>query len=115
MIAKIKTTDAEIKGTPLKWRLKTNYCSMQSLLGFHSPIAYTYSKMWGWKADYYILSYKGQEYLLGTGYAPVDGRYCKDCAALAKLEALAMGETKEGCEALLQQALSLFIDDRINN
>ena len=47
--------------------IKVGYCSLQTLLKFHSPSAYTASKTYGWRADIYEIT---PNTVIVTGYAP---------------------------------------------
>ena len=47
--------------------IKVGYCSLQTLLKFHSPSAYTASKTYGWRADVYEIT---PDTVIVTGYAP---------------------------------------------
>lgn len=62
---KFKTTQREVrKNYPII--IKVGYCSLQTLLSFENPIAYT-TRREGWGCDIYQLS---QNTALSTGYAP---------------------------------------------
>lgn len=55
------------------------YCELQFLLHFNSPIGFTYSKIYGWRADIYQLRNK---IALSTGYAtfgiPIPYEMCRE-------------------------------------
>ena len=61
---KFKTTDNELSS--IHNLLSVGYCELQYALYWFSPNAYTYSKLNGWKADYYNL---GEGVHLVTGYS----------------------------------------------
>ena len=47
--------------------IEIGYCGAQHLLQYQSPQYYTYSKMYGWRADVYIIN---ANTAIVTGYAP---------------------------------------------
>ena len=47
--------------------ISIGYCGAQFLLTYKSPNYYTYSNMYGWRADVYIIS---DNIAIVTGYAP---------------------------------------------
>ena len=65
MSVKFKTKQKEIMaGYP--YVIRVGYCSLQNLLNYKSPIAYTSGK-YGWNADIYEIS---QTTVIVTGYGP---------------------------------------------
>lgn len=47
--------------------IRLSYCSAQFLLRYCTPIYYTYSNIYGWRSDIYIIS---DNIAISTGYAP---------------------------------------------
>ena len=74
--------------------IKGGYCSLQTLLKFHSPSAYTASKTYGWRADIYEIT---PSTVIVTGYAPF-GNIVPDYETIKKYEEKA----KELCEKYQQ-------------
>lgn len=70
--------------------IKVGYCSLQTLLNFRSPDAYTASKTYGWRADIYEIT---PNTVIVTGYAPF-GNIVPDYEIVKKYEEKA----KELCE-----------------
>ena len=62
--------------------IKVGYCSLQTLLKFHSPSAYTASKTYGWRADIYEIT---PNTVIVTGYAPF-GNIVPDYEIIKKYE-----------------------------
>lgn len=62
---KFKTTQKEIKANYGNI-IKVDYCDLQKLLKYESPVAYT-SGIYGWNADIYDM---GGGVAIVTGYAP---------------------------------------------
>lgn len=62
--------------------IKVGYCSLQTLLKFHSPSAYTASKTYGWRADIYEIT---PNMVIVTGYAPF-GNIVPDYETVLKYE-----------------------------
>lgn len=65
------------------------YCSLQTLLKFHSPSAYTASKTYGWRADIYEIT---PNTVIVTGYAPF-GNIVPDYETVKKYEEKAQKES----------------------
>lgn len=74
--------------------IKVGYCSLQTLLKFRSPNAYTASKTYGWRADIYEIT---PNTVIVTGYAPF-GNIVPDYETVKKYEEKA----KELCEKYQQ-------------
>lgn len=70
--------------------IKVGYCSLQTLLKFHSPSAYTASKTYGWRADVYEIT---PDTVIVTGYGPF-GNIVPDYEIIKEYEEKA----KELCE-----------------
>ena len=62
--------------------IKVGYCSLQALLKFRSPDAYTASKTYGWRADIYEIT---PNTVIVTGYAPF-GNIVPDYEIVKKYE-----------------------------
>ncbi|MFR5853715.1 MAG: hypothetical protein ACLUE8_04965 [Lachnospiraceae bacterium] len=69
--------------------IKVGYCSLQTLLKFHSPSAYTASKTYGWRADIYEIT---PSTVIVTGYAPF-GNIVPDYETIKKYEEKAQEES----------------------
>ena len=69
--------------------IKVGYCSLQTLLEFHSPSAYTASKTYGWRADVYEIT---PDTVIVTGYAPF-GNIVPDYEIVKKYEEKAQKES----------------------
>ena len=69
--------------------IKVGYCSLQTLLKFHSPSAYTASKTYGWRADVYEIT---PDTVIVTGYAPF-GNIVPDYETIKKYEKKAQVES----------------------
>lgn len=69
--------------------IKVGYCSLQTLLKFHSPSAYTASKTYGWRADVYEITF---DTVIVTGYAPF-GNIVPDYEIVKKYEKKAQEES----------------------
>ena len=69
--------------------IKVGYCSLQALLKFHSPSAYTASKTYGWRADVYEIT---PDTVIVTGYAPF-GNIVPDYEIIKKYEEKAQKES----------------------
>ena len=69
--------------------IKVGYCSLQTLLKFHSPSAYTASKTYGWRADVYEIT---PDTVIVTGYAPF-GNIVPDYETIKKYEEKAQVES----------------------
>ena len=69
--------------------IKVGYCSLQTLLKFHSPSAYTASKTYGWRADVYEIT---PDTVIVTGYAPF-GNIVPDYETIKKYEEKAQKES----------------------
>lgn len=68
---KLKTTYKSIKeGTHPDHLIKVGYCSLQYLLGYKSPFAYS-SGVYGWNCDYYEFNVNGKYFVISTGYSPI--------------------------------------------
>lgn len=62
--------------------IKVGYCSLQTLLNFRSPDAYTASRTYGWRADIYEITF---DTVIVTGYAPF-GNIVPDYEIVKKYE-----------------------------
>lgn len=62
--------------------IKVGYCSLETLLNFRSPDAYTASKTYGWRADIYEIT---PNTVIVTGYAPF-GNIVPDYEIVKKYE-----------------------------
>lgn len=80
--------------------IKVGYCSLQSLLKFHSPTTYTASKTYGWQADVYEIT---PNTAIVTGYAPF-GNIVPDHDTVLKYERKA----EELCEKCWQPQDTIF-------
>lgn len=69
--------------------IKVGYCSLQTLLKFRSPDAYTASKTYGWRADVYEIT---PDTVIVTGYAPF-GNIVPDYEIIKKYEEKAQKES----------------------
>ena len=69
--------------------IKVGYCSLQTLLKFHSPRSYTASKTYGWRADVYEIT---PDTVIVTGYAPF-GNIVPDYEIIKKYEEKAQVES----------------------
>lgn len=69
--------------------IKVGYCSLQTLLKFRSPDAYTASKTYGWRADVYEITL---DTVIVTGYAPF-GNIVPDYEIIKKHEEKAQKES----------------------
>ena len=69
--------------------IKVGYCSLQTLLKFHSPSAYTASKTYGWRADVYEIT---PDTVIVTGYGPF-GNIVPDYETIKKYEEKAQKES----------------------
>lgn len=69
--------------------IKVGYCSLQTLLKFRSPDAYTVSKTYGWRADIYEIT---PNTVIVTGYAPF-GNIVPDYETVKKYEEKAQEES----------------------
>lgn len=69
--------------------IKVGYCSLQTLLKFRSPSAYTASKTYGWRADVYEIT---PDTVIVTGYAPF-GNIDPDYEIVKKYEEKAQKES----------------------
>ena len=69
--------------------IKVGYCSLQTMLKFHSPSAYTASKTYGWRADVYEIT---PDTVIVTGYAPF-GNIVPDYEIIKKYEEEAQKES----------------------
>lgn len=69
--------------------IKVGYCSLQTLLKFRSPSAYTASKTYGWRADVYEIT---PDTVIVTGYAPF-GNIVPDYEIIKKYEEKAQKES----------------------
>lgn len=69
--------------------IRVGYCSLQTLLKFHSPSAYTASKTYGWRADVYEIT---PDTVIVTGYAPF-GNIVPDYETIKKYEEKAQKES----------------------
>lgn len=74
--------------------IKVGYCSLQTLLKFRSPDAYTASRTYGWRADVYEITC---DTVIVTGYAPF-GNIIPDYETIKKYEEKA----QELCEKYQQ-------------
>lgn len=101
---KYKTTKTAVTNGYGK-RIEVGYCTMQSLLRFRNPVAYTCG-VYGWNADIYEID--GFTCIV-TGYRPF-GNYHIDYEALRELEKQAdrhgwSDDDKARVEALLMEAI----------
>lgn len=80
--------------------IKVGYCSLQSLLKFQSPSAYTASKTYGWRADVYEIT---PDTVIVTGYGPF-GNIVPDYETVKKYEEKA----EELCEKRWQPLERIF-------
>lgn len=55
-------------------RLSFGYCELETLLKYESPVAFTCSKNYGWRADVYVFG----DVAIVTGYAPFGTRISYD-------------------------------------
>lgn len=69
--------------------IKVGYCSLQTLLKFRSPDAYTASKTYGWRADIYEIT---PDTVIVSGYAPF-GNIVPDYETVKKYEEKAQKES----------------------
>ena len=107
-MSKIKITRKEIKGRFNKI-LSVNAWSMQSLLKYQEPFAYS-AGIYGWDCDYYMVN----DLLICTGYRPITGKGISiDYDLLQKYdgkarEVLFESEVKyrDTIEALLEQCIT---------
>lgn len=65
-----------------KYVIPISYCGAQNLLNYKSANYYTYSKMYGWRADVYVIN---NDIALVTGYAPF-GNVIVDYGTLKSFE-----------------------------
>ena len=66
---KFKVTQKEMKDQ--KPMIAVNYCGLQWLLEYKSPICYSSSNTYGWACDYYkVESTDGRTLWISTGYMP---------------------------------------------
>ena len=99
---KIKTTrKAVVAGSPRL--VSVGYCDLQTLLRYHSPIAYT-SGVYGWNFDVY----KIHRLTICTGYRGMPGRRANNAekyeqAARDALEPLDWREAEAEIERLLAE------------
>ena len=64
---KIKASKSEIKDN--YYIISSGYCSMQYLLRYESPVAYS-SGVYGWSCDYYDIN----GVVISTGYSPINSK-----------------------------------------
>lgn len=69
--------------------IKVGYCSLQTLLKFESPVAYTCSRAYGWQADIYEITF---DTVIVTGYAPF-GNIVPDYEVIKEYEEKAQEES----------------------
>ena len=81
---KLHVTEKEIRNNYLVKNIySVGYCNLQRTLDvITSPFAYTASKTYGWKADFYSID----GIIISTGYAPMGGihidyKLCEKCEA----------------------------------
>lgn len=81
---KIHLTEKEIRHNYLVKNIySVGYCKLERTLNIvSSPFAYTASKTYGWKVDFYSIDGA----IISTGYAPMDGIHipyelCQKCEA----------------------------------
>lgn len=84
---KFHLTEKEIRNNYLVKNIySVGYCGLERTLNIvTSPFAYTASKTYGWKADFYSIDGA----IISTGYAPMGGilipsALCKKCEAKAE-------------------------------
>lgn len=70
-MGKYKTTKKAMKES-YNQIIKVGYCTLQCLLKFQEPFAYS-TRAEGWACDYYDIN----GILISTGYAPIDGKRTK--------------------------------------
>lgn len=69
--------------------IKIPYCELQTLLKYNKPVAYTYSKTYGWRADVYEITF---DTVIVTGYAPF-GNIVPDYEIIKEYEEKAQEES----------------------
>lgn len=102
---KIKTTRKAIVNSSSRL-VSAGYCTLQTLLRYHSPIAYT-SGVYGWNFDVYEIN----GLTICTGYRNMPGRRANNIsyyeeAARNALENLDYTEAHEKIEQLLEEFCS---------
>ena len=107
---KFHTTQREIKANYPRI-IKVGYCSLQALLSFENPIAYT-TRREGWGCDIYQVS---QNTAISTGYAPF-GNICPKYETINKYEYRAIeiiysDEPYDERKAALRKLIAEFIEE----
>ena len=64
---KVKATKSEMKEN--YYIISAGYCSIQNLLRYENPIAYS-SGIYGWSCDYYDID----NVVISTGYSPINSK-----------------------------------------
>lgn len=104
---KYKTTrKAIVTGTPSACLVSAGYCDLQSLLMYHSPVAYT-AGVYGWNFDVYDV----HGLTICTGYRGMPGRRAKNIAEYEEKarrirESIPYPACREQIEQLLQDFCS---------
>lgn len=78
IMSKYTTTKKAMK-EEYKKIIGVGYCSLQNLLSFQEPFAYS-TRAEGWACDYYDVG----GVLISTGYAPIDSRRTKSTYEICK-------------------------------
>lgn len=111
---KFRVTQKEIKANFSKI-ISVPYCSLQNLLNYESPVAYT-ARREGWAADIYDM---GGGVAIATGYAPFGDirppyelleRYEKQAEAICYNHPISWTEQREQ----LRQLVDEFIAEALN-
>lgn len=110
---KTQVTQKQIKNGFSKV-IAISYCGAQYLLTYQNALYYTCSKMYGWRADVYIIS---NDIAIVTGYAPF-GNISPDYSKLQEYEnkAAAVYNTVrnyEDCRDIVNGYLNEFIKEVI--
>ena len=98
---KIKTTKRSMREN--YFILGVNYCSMQRILGYESPVAYS-TRVEGWACDYYDID----GVVISEGYAPLKSKNMKaDYELISEYEEKARElNTREEYRTLLSALLT---------
>lgn len=116
---KFKVTKKEMKDA--KPMIAVNYCALQWLLEYESPICYSSSNTFGWLCDYYkVESTDGRTLWISTGYKSqgkqIDyataKRYNEKAREIAYSDIAYSWEEKKTTTDLL---LKKFIDEVLDN
>ncbi len=99
-----------------KYVIPVSYCGAQNLLHYKTPNYYTYSKMYGWRADIYVIN---NDIAIVTGYAPF-GNVAVDYDILKSYEFKADSvystvRNYEDRKAIINGYLNEFIKKTIKN